>query len=268
MAVFLLSRRWWRGLILLMPFAAFAYPVASVVIGLIAAIYLVMLFFEDRQHAAQLFRCLAIGSAVAIAILAVKYVSPPELVGSMRSQAEILAMPEMVKGGMNNSPYVPIPSLFEELTERLWDPFVLFSAFFYFLVLGRRGIGWERSWTALFLAAVIGYVVADLFFMRFYIPNRYTRYSLAVLVTLWNARNWDLILARVPNRWARILLVGGLIAVGGYTYQDTFRQGKDTSDRAATMSSANLSPRYPRRFSSLGRRVASTTSCCARNARS
>ncbi len=231
-AVFLLSRRWWQGLVLLMPFGALAYPVSSVVVGLISAIFLAMLFFDDRAQAARLFRYLAIGSAIAIAILAVKYVSPPDFIGPMRPGAELLEMPEMVKGGMNNAPYVPIPSLFDELTDRLWHPFVWFSSCFYFLVLGRRGVGWERSWTALFLAAVIGYLVADLLFMRLYIPNRYTRYSLAVLLALWNARNWDLILGRVPNRLGRGLLVVALVAAGSYAYQDTFRQGKDTSDRS------------------------------------
>ncbi len=244
-AVFLLSRRWWRGLVLLMPFGALAYPVSAVVIGLVSAIYLSMLFIEERRAAggaglaptdavasARLFRYLALDSVIAIGILAVKYASPPDFIGPMRPRAELLEMPEMVKGGMNKAPYVPIPSLFDELTDRLLHPFVLFSACFYFLVLGRRGVGWQKSWTALFLAAVIGYTVADMFFMRLYIPNRYTRYSLAVLVALWNARNWDLILDRVPNRLGRVLLVVALLAAGGYAYQDTFRQGKDTSDRS------------------------------------
>ncbi len=243
-AVFLLSRGAWRGLIALMPFAAIAYPVSAVVIGLISAIYMVMLAFEQRDQAVQLFRFLAIGSAIAIGILAIKYVSPPDLVGPMRSGAELLRMPEMLDGGLNRSPYVPVPSLFEELEDHLWHPFVVYSAVFYLLVLGRRGIAWERSWTALFLAAVIGYLVADYFFMRLYIPNRYTRYSLAVLLALWNARNWDLILAKISrrsasplgrpflNRVAQVALVGGLITAGGYAYQDTFRQGKDTGNRS------------------------------------
>lgn len=229
--VFLLSRRHWRGLLLLMPFGAVAYPVLAVVIGLISAFYMVMLFFEDRRQAAQLFRYLAIGSVMAIAILSIKYISPPDFIGPMRSRAELLAMPEMVKGGMNNAPYVPIPSLFEELTDHLWHPFILFNTCLYFLVLGRR-VAWEKSWTALFLAAVFGYVVADLTFMQLYIPNRYTRYSLAVLVALWHARNWDLVLDRIPYRVARVALVVLLLAVGGHTYKDTFRQGKDTSDRS------------------------------------
>ncbi len=231
-AVFLLSRGAWRGLVALMPIAALAYPVSAVVIGLIAAIYMALLFFESREGAARLFRYLAVGSAIAIGILAIKYVSPPDIVGPMRPQAELLEMPEMLEGGMNNSPYVPIPSLFEELEDRLWHPFVVFSATFYLMVLGRGGIAWEKSWTALFLAAVIGYLVADHFFMRLYIPNRYTRYSLAVLLALWNARNWDLILARVPNRLSQAGLVIGLLAVGGYAYQDSFRQGKDTGNRS------------------------------------
>ncbi len=236
--VFLLSRQRWRWLILLMPFGALAYPVSAVVIGLIAAIYLAMLLLEERRApvgtggALALFRYLAIGSVIAITILAVKYVSPPDFIGPMRPGAELMEMPEMVKGGLNNAPYVPIPSLFEELSDRLWHPFVLISSCCYFLVLGRRGIAWQKSWTALFLAAVIGYTVADTFFMHLYIPNRYTRYSLAVLVALWNARNWDLMLARVPSRLGRVLLVMVLIAAGGYAYKDTFRQGKDTGDRS------------------------------------
>jgi len=230
--VFLLSREWWRGLVVLLPFAALAYPVSPVVIGLISAVYLAMMFFEDRERAAHLFRHLATGSAIAIAILAVKYAWPPDIIGSIRPRAELLEMPEMLKGGMNLSPYVPIPSLFEELGNRLWHPFIVFSTCFYFLVLGRRGVGWMKSWTALFLAAVIGYVVADLVFMNLYIPNRYSRYSLAVLAALWSARNWDLILERTPNRLAQVLLVGALIVAGGYAYQDTLRPGRNTVDRS------------------------------------
>ncbi len=230
--LYLLSSRRWRGLVLLLPAAALAYPVAAVVVGLISAIYLAMLWLEERERAARLLRPLAIGSLLAVAILAVKYISPPEFLGPMRPRAELLAMPEMVEGGMNNAPYVPIPSLVDELEERLWHPFVVFSSVFYFLVLGRRGVGWQRSWTALLLAAIVGYIAADLLFMRLYIPNRYTRYSLAVLVALWHARNWDLILDRVPWRWARVLAVVALLAVGGYAYRDTFRIGKDTQDRS------------------------------------
>ncbi|MCP5117938.1 MAG: hypothetical protein GY953_44545, partial [bacterium] len=137
--VFLLSSGRWRGLVWLMPIEALAYPVSAVVTGLIAAVYLVMIFFEDQPRAIQLFRHLAIGSVIAVAILSVKYLSPPDFVGPMRPRAELLDMPEMVKGGMNPAPYVPIPSIFEELEERLWHPFVFFSSCLYFLVLGRRG---------------------------------------------------------------------------------------------------------------------------------
>ncbi len=231
-AVFLLAKGAWAGLVALMPLGAVAYPVSAVVIGQIVAVYATLVWFEDRPRAAALLRHLALGSAIAIGLLALKYSSPPDFLGSMRPRAELVAMPEMLRGGMNNSPYVPIPSLPDELAKRVWHPFVLLNAVFFFLVLGRRGVAWDKSWTALVLAALVGYVVADLVFMRLYIPNRYTRYSLAVLMALWNARNWDLILARFSSRGVQAALVAALVAIGGYAYQDTFRMGKDTGDRS------------------------------------
>ena len=95
----------------------------------------------------------------------------------------------------------------------------------------RRDVGWNRSWTALFLASAIGYLLADYFFLRLYIPNRYTRYSMAVLLALWNARNWDLILGRVSWRSARYALVIILLVVGGYSYSFTFEERSGWTDR-------------------------------------
>ena len=69
-------------------------------------------------------------------------------------------------------------------------PFIFFSAVLYFLVLGRRGVAWERSWTALLVASAVGYVMADLLFMQLYIPNRYTRYSMAVMMAILAPASW------------------------------------------------------------------------------
>jgi len=206
-----------RGLIGLLPFAALAYPTAAVLAGLTASVHWIGECARRRPGAAPLFRALAVGGALAAAVLAVKYASPDESIGPMRPRSELMQMSEL---GIDGYPgrYVPVPALHQELLRAIDHPFVLFSSMLYLLVLGRAGVGWERSWTALFLASAIGYLLADLFFLRLYIPNRYTRYSMAVLLALWNARNCDLILARVKLPAMRIALVAALVAVAGLSY--------------------------------------------------
>lgn len=61
------------------------------------------------------------------------------------------------------------PSLTAELTTRLGYPFLVFGSLFYLLVLGRGRIAWQRTWTSLLVAGLIGYAAADLLFPRFYI---------------------------------------------------------------------------------------------------
>ena len=228
--VFLLQTDRWKWMIWLLPFAAIAYPSVAVLIGMTGAVYWIQENFRDRGEPRKLFRYLAIGGSIALALLLVKYVSPNEAIGSMRPGAELKEMAELRSDGYP-SHYVPVPSLDAELVRQIRHPFVLLSAVFYFMVLGRFGVGWERSWTALFFASAIGYVLADYYFMQFYIPNRYTRYSMVVLLALWNARNWDLILARVSWRSARYAMVAVLLVVGGFSYGTTQESGRGWTDR-------------------------------------
>jgi hypothetical protein len=78
---------------------------------------------------------------------------------------------------------------------------------------------------------MVCYVLADLLFIRMYIPNRYTRYSIPVLLALWYGANWSRALARVPWRPVRALALVVMLGVGAYHCRDTFEMGKDTSDR-------------------------------------
>ena len=228
--VFLLQTDRFRGLIGLLPFAALAYPTAAVLVGMTCTVYWIQEIFSRRDRARRLFRCLAIGSAIAVALLLVKYASPPDFIGPMRSGVELRAMPELAKAGYP-SHYIPIPALYREVIDDLSHPFMLFAAAFYFLVLGRKGVGWDRAWTALFVASAIGYLLADYFFMRLYIPNRFMRYSMALLLALWNARNWDLILARTRLRPVRLALVATLLAAVGYFSIAAFESGRGWTDR-------------------------------------
>lgn len=227
--VFLLHTERYKWLVGLMPFAAIAYPTAAVLIGMVAAVYWIQEIVARRGTARELLRFLAIGSAIAVALLLVKYASPPDFIGPMRPGAELRDMPELRRGGYP-SHYIPIPSLDHELLGFVTHPITLYGSLFYFLVLGRRGVGWERSWTAVFIASAVGYLMADYFFMRLYIPNRYTRYSMAVLLALWHARNWDLLLARVRWKSARLALVAALLLAGGFAYSATFEPDRGWTD--------------------------------------
>jgi hypothetical protein len=228
--VYVLESGRFKALIGLLPFAAVAYPTAAVLIGMTATVFWIQEVWAGGGRARKLFRALAIGSLLAVVLLSVKYVAPPEFIGPMRPGAELKEMPEVRDGGYP-SHYVPVPPLSYALLVHVVHPFVVFGAVFYFLVLGRKGVGWDRSWTALFLASAVGYLLADYFFMRFYIPNRYTRYSMALLLALWNARNWDLILARVHWRSARIAMVAALLVCAGYSYAVSFEPERGWSDR-------------------------------------
>jgi len=74
----------------------------------------------------------------------------------------------------------------------------------------RRGLVWKRSWTALVLASTICFYVADFVVPQLYLPDRYTRYSIAVLLVLWHGCNWSHVLAALKRPWA---YQAGVVAV-------------------------------------------------------
>jgi len=230
MGVYVLETRKWSLIIPLMLFGALAYPVSAVMIGAFVATYIVFVAVEDRKAAVSLLAYLSAGSALALAVLLPKYLSPPDFIGSQLSGDLIHQMPEMIRGGFNTNPYIPIPSVWSQVWRLIGHPFVLVSAALYALVL-RKKFQWNTTWTALLLAGVLCYVAADAFFMRLYIPNRYTRHSLAVILILWNAKNLDTLLLQVSRRWLRYAVLIAVLGTGGYMHRDTFEQGEDTTDR-------------------------------------
>ena len=222
--MYLLHRHRFRGLILLMPFATVAYPMTSLLIGMICGVYAVMLLFLDREAGRSLFRWLAAGSAIAVLLLSIKYAWPPEFIGPMTPRGELL-----LHMRDHASPYYPIPSLFEELALWLGHPFIVVSAIGYLLILRRR-VHWEHSWTALLLASSIGYVLADLLFIQLYIPNRYTRYSIVVFLALWNATNWARILSGIRFPALRRATLALLILIAGISFRSTFDNSDNMTD--------------------------------------
>lgn len=226
--VYILQQESWRYLIILMPFAALAYPMTPVLMGITILVYVFLCLPTDPQKAGSVFYNLALGSAFALALLLMKYLFPSSEIGTMTPHARLLQMPEMYRGGLCK--YLPVPALHTELLSHVMHPFTLGSAILFLLIL-RKNIVWTRVWTALLLASIIGYVAADSLFMRLYIPNRYARYSLPVLLILWNARNWDLVLRKIPWKRGQYAMLVVLLLVAGFLYKDTFTQGKDTINR-------------------------------------
>ena len=227
--VLLIEKRAWRWLLLLMPVAALAYPVTAVLIGItVLTSFVLDLASGGKQWRAGL-RWLIMASLVAVTLLSLKYISPDPRIGPMTAGSVLLDMPEMYSGGL--APYLPVASLNDELLSHVENPFIIYAAIIFFLILGPRGIGWRPSWTALFVASVVGYLLADYFFMSFYIPNRYTRYSIVVLLALWHGENWGRVLARISWKPIRYSVCIAMLASAAFFFQDVFRQGKDTTDR-------------------------------------
>ena len=229
-AVWILDKKAWKWLPVLMIFSAVAYPMTAVLIGLLVFFYLVLDFLDSGRNLTKGLGYLLLGSLVAIIPLMIKYGSPEPRIGPMTPGSVLMEMEEMYRGG--TADYLPLPSLGYALSRPLQNGFVALSAILFFLILGRSKIHWRRSWTALLVASMTGYVLSSAFFMHFYIPNRYTRYSMAVLLALWQAANWSRVLSRIPRMPLRIGAVVLLLVGGAIAYRDTFQMGKDTGNRS------------------------------------
>ncbi|OGL45885.1 MAG: hypothetical protein A2161_16530 [Candidatus Schekmanbacteria bacterium RBG_13_48_7] len=227
--VYFLEKKYWYGLFFIMPFGAAAYPVCAVFIGAVALFFLILEIPENGEKILRPLGILCIASVLAVTVLLIKYLFPPDYIGALTPGYLLRKMPEMYRGGMYH--YLPLPTLTQEVTKHLAHPFILFSAVVFLICLGHKGTGWTRVMTAMVLASVIFYLIARIMFMDLYQPNRYTRYSIAVLLALWQARNWDRILALLPWRIVQTVALVSMLCLGGYLYKDTFRIGKDTSPR-------------------------------------
>lgn len=227
--IYILEKEKWSYLLFLLPFAALAYPVITVLIGLTVLVFLLLLAANDRVQARRLFLFLAGGSAVALGILLFKYGTPPPEIGRMVPGEVLRRMPEMKKGGLAIDNFLPVMPVYRAIMRHI-DPFIYLTTIIFLVVLGFRRVAWRRSWTALLIASIIGYVLADYFILRLYFPNRYTRYSMAVLLVLWNASNWDLFLRKIKSSWLQGLVIVFVLVVAGVYYADNFKQGKDTQN--------------------------------------
>lgn len=228
--LYLLRAKAYPWLIALMPFGALAYPPVPIFLGLTSLVHVGVNLSEERDAGFPLLRSLVPAGVATVAVLGVKYLSPPAGIGHLNPGSVLRAMPEMYAGGL--APYLPTPPLHETLFKHFNHPFVLFSALVFLAVLRREKVVWERVWTSVLIASLVGYVLADRFFMYLYIPNRYIRYSVAVLMVLWQAANWTRVLHRFRRPAGRCAALGALLAVTAVAYRDDLVCGKHTMDRS------------------------------------
>ena len=229
-ALWSLQKQRWRDFLFLLPFAAVAYPPAVVLLGVFGGMFALLTFPAARRTALILVKNLVIGSITALSLLLVKYLWPPDGIGPMVPGSVLQGMPEMIAGGLNWDPYLPVPSIFSELWQRLNHPYVILATVIYFIFLRRRVV-WNRTMTALFLAAVGTYLLADLFFMQLYIPNRYTRHALVVLLIVWNARNIDRLIDQIPGLRLKSIALATIILLTGIVYFGDFVESENSLDR-------------------------------------
>lgn len=225
-----LQKQRWRDFLFLMPFAALAYPPTAVMVVAFSIVFIALDIVTTRQLPRQLIINLAIGSIIGVGLLMLKYISPPAGIGSMTSGSVLRTMPEMLAGGLNWDPYLPVPSVFSELWQRLSHPYVILTTALYLIIL-RRQVAWNQTMTALLIAAVGIYLLADILFMQLYIPNRYTRHALAVLLILWNGRNIDLLIARISGFRLKVTATTVILLLTSTAYFEDFVESENSIDR-------------------------------------
>ena len=216
-AVYIVERRSWGILPWVMPLAALAYPVSPVLMGAVVAVGLALELPGSAREALRGLKHLAAGSALALVVLLYKYLYPPDWIGEMISTRDMKTLWEQ---GISSE--APLP-LWEEVLEYLEHPFFIFSTFLLLMLLHRRGIVWKRGWSALVIASAVCYFAAGLVAPRLYLPDRYTRFSVAVLLVLWFAHNWSRVLEFFRLRWMRRTAVVMVALVTAISFSDTFK---------------------------------------------
>ena len=236
LSTYVVEKRSWRILIWAMPLAALAYPISPVLMGAIVFIGLVLEYPGSSQEAWRGLKFLVGGSALALIPLLYKYFTPPDFIGDMISSSR---MKEMWEDELASESTLP---LWEDVLGYIEYPFFILGTILIFMLLGHRSLIWKRSWTAVVIASTISYFIADLLIPQLYLPNRYTRYSTAVLIVLWNAHNWAQMLERFKSRrWAWPAGIV-LIVIAALSFPKTFTPCKGKKSQGIWEDRTHLTP--------------------------
>lgn len=223
LAVYVVEKRDWRLLLWSMPLAGLFYPVSPVLMGAIVSIGVLLELKTSPAAAIRACKFLAAASAMAVVPLLYKYLRPPDFAGEMFSPAQ---MKQMWERGDSTSYTLP---LWEEVFAYFEHPFFVFGGFALLMLCAGSGLVWKRSWTALAVGSAIAYHAADLLVPRIYLPDRYSRFSMAVLLVLWFSCNLSRALERVDRRRLRAALGAAAVVIAAASFTETFRpcQGEE-----------------------------------------
>ncbi len=221
----------WRWLMFLLPICGLAYPPSVIIITATLSIFIVIKLFEDRTQALEILKWTSWGAGIVMVFLLAKYFRPAAEIGSMTSGADLRQMPEMYSGGLTIRPYLPVRPVFDELMERAFHPFTVWAGIGYIAVLGPRRMVWHRSWTAMLLASLLCYILADNFFMHLYLPSRYIKHSLAVLLIFWHASCIFRIYQLIPWKTVGFAAILAILGLAAFAYHDDYRQTRNAFDR-------------------------------------
>ena len=78
---------------------------------------------------------------------------------------------------------------------------------------------------ALVIASAGLYLVAAAMIPRLYLPDRFTRFSMAVLLILWLSHNWSRFFETFRHAWVRRVAVAVIVVLAAGPLSNTFRQG-------------------------------------------
>lgn len=226
LTILVIETRKWVWAIPLMAFQSLAYPMVAVHTGMI---FLVDILLNDRKlllnrpEWKNKYLPLLLAVLISVAFMSGKYLESQHEFGQLVTRMEIQDRDAFKWEG--RYPLIPVKSLWFQLEERWfnWFHLLLFLIPFYYLAKGVFRL--PRGLPALFFGSLIMYVLADIFLMKLYIPDRYLHYSLPIFMALagghWWARAFDQEIDR-PRKFSlgrfrlpvQPVILAGIVVVG------------------------------------------------------
>jgi len=185
----LMTRRHvWIGAAMLL--GAMVYPTVVPTLGFFAAVVFVRRWWSERRPPEQWRGTLGLSLAAVVVLLAVYGRPFPPEIGPRVTAAEARAMPEFSPAGRSKLFYGdPVAFYFLSGGAGIgFEPagFVAVSLLMLASVLAYPGLIRVETW-ALAVTSFVLYAAAHAFMFALYLPNRYVKYSLPVVVLLWVA---------------------------------------------------------------------------------
>ena len=230
LTVLSLVRGTWWWAVILMAAGSLIYPMVAIHSGMI---YLIDVLIRDRKRLfdGHLWKMkyipLIIAALLSVSILSGKYIASGHEFGDLVSRNHIADRVEFTDAG--RYPLIPVPSLWDQLAEHWgnWFHLALFLTAYFFLAKGVFRL--PRGLYALLISSLCLYVLADIFLMRLYIPDRYLHFAVPMFMALAGGYWLALVGEREGGRKIVMSIIAVvLIGVGIWEFHGEFEQGQKT----------------------------------------